>query len=353
MSYSPLQKPFLEFLSQENLQKALIILRHPTSLALLASVGIHGVLWVGLPLLPAAEREQPDTRRTVGIVELSPMEQLRLPDFATPQVLSPSPLPLPQASPLPSRNSPAAVAPLPSPFYKFDPIPPVTWIPPIVDLSPLPVRRPAVRATPSPKPTPSPTPQSETPTPPAATPSSEASPAPARPEKIPQEAIDRLRDLQARGIDVYDKTGTTEAEAHGRTGNWLAQVQEKTEVNNDSFKTFQKPIVLVVPYPAETKPDNFSEAGEATVGVLVDPEGKLVGEPELLRSTGYQRLDQSAVEQIKTYLGKEKEAELKPTGNTQIYVFRISFATDATEAEDNATPAETEPSPTAKPSPEG
>jgi outer membrane biosynthesis protein TonB len=347
MSYSPLQKPSLELLSQENLQKALIILRHPTSLALLASVGIHGLLWVGLPLLPPAEPEQPDTRRTVGIVELSPMEQLRLPDFATPQILSPSSLPSPKSSPQPAPTSPAPVSPLP--FYKFDPIPPsVTWIPPIVNLPPLTIRRPPTRVAPSPKPSSSPTPQSETPTPPTATPPPEAPPAQTRPEKIPQAAIDRLRELQARGIDVYDKTGTTEGEAHGKTGTWLTQLEEKNEINNDSLKTLQKPIMLVAPYPAETEPANFSQAGEATVGMLVDSEGKVVGEPEVLRSTGYQRLDQSAVEKAKAH-----ETELKPTGNTQIYVFRISFAADTPEPENSSAPTEPQPSSTSQPSTEG
>jgi outer membrane biosynthesis protein TonB len=346
MSYSSPQKPPLEFLSQEKLQKTLMTLRHPSSLALLASIGIHGLLWMGAPLFSPANPEQPDTHRTVEIVELNPIEQLRLPDFATPEVQAIQPSP--QSSPNTVSSPPPAP---PSPFDQFDPIvppPPVTWIPPIFNITPLTIpRRPVTQQTPKPQTSPTPQPTPTTSTSPTASPSPEASPAPTRPAKIPQAAIDHLRNLQARGLNVYDAIGTTEGEATGKAGEWLARLQkpESTDaglkITEDSLKTFKTPIILEVPYPPEVDPASLSKAGEAIVGVIVNQDGKVAEEPELIRSTGYQRLNRAALAIAKVY-----EPELKPTGNTQIYVFRISFVTKPEDAKpqdakpENAKPQE-------------
>ncbi len=60
--------------------------QQPTYWATLFSVGIHGLLWVTLPMVPSnsAELEEPDLRRTVPLVELSPDQVSRLPDLSEP-----------------------------------------------------------------------------------------------------------------------------------------------------------------------------------------------------------------------------------------------------------------------------
>ena len=94
-------------------------LTQPTSIAVMASIGIHVVVGLSLPYLPSFSREKSPSRRTVQLTQLSPQEQSRLPQ------LSPPPLPptiSTQIQPLgalpPSLSS---LPPLPkdSSLYKF------------------------------------------------------------------------------------------------------------------------------------------------------------------------------------------------------------------------------------------
>lgn len=78
-----------------------------TSLAAIASLGIHGLLLAILPVLPFESKPSEPPQRTVGLVELTPAEQSRLPQVATSDVTLPpfatqqSPLPpLPPPPPI-------------------------------------------------------------------------------------------------------------------------------------------------------------------------------------------------------------------------------------------------------------
>src|SRR4028118_469705 len=78
----------------------------PTGIAVMASVGIHGLLGVSLPYLSNASREKAKPLRNVQVTQLSPTEQSRVPQLAPPSPLpnqfkSSSPLP-PSISSLPS-----------------------------------------------------------------------------------------------------------------------------------------------------------------------------------------------------------------------------------------------------------
>ncbi len=56
-----------------------------TGIAVLASLGIHGLLWVVLPGLTIDSQTNKSTsERTIGLVDLSPQEQSRLPQVPTP-----------------------------------------------------------------------------------------------------------------------------------------------------------------------------------------------------------------------------------------------------------------------------
>ncbi|KJH71179.1 hypothetical protein [Aliterella atlantica] len=96
-----------------------------TGLAVLGSLGIHGLLWAVLPGLPLNQAAKSPTQRTVGLVQLTPEEQSRLPqtpnpadtalpDFANqPSALPPLPPPPPlQTSVLPPLQLPPGAAPV-------------------------------------------------------------------------------------------------------------------------------------------------------------------------------------------------------------------------------------------------
>ncbi len=93
-----------------------------TSLAAIASLGIHGLLLAILPVLPFESKPlETSSQRTVGLVELTPAEQSRLPQVATSDVTLPpfatqqSPLP-PLPPPPPIQTGVFPSQPLPQSF---------------------------------------------------------------------------------------------------------------------------------------------------------------------------------------------------------------------------------------------
>ena len=84
MSDSSSLKNPLSNASRPKLEKTLEMLRQPFSIAVLASLGVHGLLWVGLPWMTQADEPAPDNQRSVQVVELSPLEQARLPQTQSP-----------------------------------------------------------------------------------------------------------------------------------------------------------------------------------------------------------------------------------------------------------------------------
>lgn len=154
------------------------ILRDPTAIAVLASIGMHGLLWAVLPYLPlsAAQPTEADIQREVGLVELSPEELARVPQFDTQTTIPIPGVPLPPADAgrLPQQFTPFPVPPAGSLFP-----PSSLYVPPSLGRSPLILRSnqplarsntPTTRQPQRPSPTPTPTPTS--------TPTANATPTP-------------------------------------------------------------------------------------------------------------------------------------------------------------------------------
>jgi hypothetical protein len=118
MSYVSLLKNIPEFLSQ------------PTGIAAIASLSLHGAIALIVPLMPSTSNKNPQpelNKASVGLIELSPADQSRLPQIpGTSPVASQIPqLPLQQTIPpngygntltlvQPTPNIPQAASPLPS-----------------------------------------------------------------------------------------------------------------------------------------------------------------------------------------------------------------------------------------------
>jgi len=77
-------------LSPAQANQAIAVARHPVAIAVVASLGVHGLLWFGLPYLTAAEPPKKDPQQAVDVIELSPLEQARLPQSILEQALTPS-----------------------------------------------------------------------------------------------------------------------------------------------------------------------------------------------------------------------------------------------------------------------
>jgi TonB family protein len=340
-----------------------------TLISIAASVGVHGLLWAVLPVLPTTKPPQIQTPRTVELLQLSPDEISRLPGqsstlfdpntaLVNPQTQSSTPNvdsfpPLPDLPPLPNpANVPGLFDPLPPSLFDLPPdLPPIGSQlpnPPAIPTPPPPSELPQPPAppenlannpplpppelstesppnpdpsqtlnqrdpvsTPSPSPTDSPdqafqTPGSNpTPSDQAKSPDGAATPA-ADPR---QERL--LADIRTRREKyVYKAQGTSDAEAAEKAEQFLAKAIDVSGKSVGNFETLN----LTAAYPFAACPAKLK--GTVGIAVLVDQQGK--PDVSLIQSSGYQALDDAALDAASAY-------EFKATDQYQLFRSRVSF----------------------------
>lgn len=109
MSDSSSLKQFPLASPNPHVERAWQFVRTPFAIAIFASLGVHGLLWFGLPYLPNSEAKKTDDQRAVDVIELSPLEQARLPQSSFYGSLNPSSTPgatQKKAGSMPSTNVP-------------------------------------------------------------------------------------------------------------------------------------------------------------------------------------------------------------------------------------------------------
>lgn len=98
----------------------------PTLLAAAISVGLHGLIWIVEPTLSSSKTSS-DGQRTVGVVQLTPSEMSRLPEYSLAQSYLPNvPVPPPPTNLLPPLPSVQAYPPVLPPISTYP-----TYIPPV------------------------------------------------------------------------------------------------------------------------------------------------------------------------------------------------------------------------------
>ena len=314
----------------------------------MVSLGLHGALFTLLPLLPyaALKTEVPEVKRSVGLVQLTPEEQARLPDFSTvPEIQLPSiaqaPVPQPRSdfSALPPIPDPSTLPPLPSSPSFINPLPipsfPIFIPPPPQTTTQIPI--PQTPASPSPSPNPSPSPSPSSSTLPSVNPGNpelpsqpqtnqpettavnpQPSPQPSStPQPSPREQL-IARQQELRRQYTYNPEGTSsEAALESYTG-WLENAVQWLGADWDR-QGKAKEVKLVGDYPRTACVRKLS--GAAIVGVLVDEQGKVVEEPEpptLLQSSGYPIFNDRALQAAVNY-------EFEVTGKKQAYQVLVEF----------------------------
>ena len=120
-------------------------LAQPNNVSILASLGLHALLFITLPNLSISSGGETSKKRTVQVTELSPTEQMRLPNFSPspvtpysfpePSVINP-PIGTIRTPPLDLPNSTTLVPP--SSMPSIDNQPPVTSTFPQIPVVPLP-----------------------------------------------------------------------------------------------------------------------------------------------------------------------------------------------------------------------
>lgn len=400
-----------------------------TGVAVLASLGIHGLLWVILPgLTIGSQANKPPSQRTIGLVDLSPQEQSRLPQVSNPvdNTLPPFASQLTELPPLPpappyqtSVMPPLQLPPGSAPIYNTPPT--QNSAPPQVYQGPLPPPPTTSFAIPSgnqpnsypvgstpqapiPQPplfvlppnnglpdtpltpdrtlpsddtiaTATPPPQTQQPTP--TTPANPPVAANKLPEKGKQELLamrDSMRNnfpsrapttpqntrsmsrqeiaaaLRGRSSQATPSPNTRSmsrqeiaAALRGQTRNPSYEPSEETKTaldNLDKFKQ-QQAIVQAQNPDASTKQirsklttcDRSLDGDYAVVGVVVNPEGKRLSEPNLIIKNG-----KPDVVQAQNYV---KNYEFAKTGKTTNYNFRLEFdylASKCAQAKPTPTP---------------
>jgi hypothetical protein len=238
-----------------------------TALVTLISVNLHALIWVLQPVIPIATKPL-SQQRLVQLVELTPAEMKRLPEFSRPATM-------PILPSIPSTNT----SPDAGPARSNIPLPPPPSRPRTIA---------APRTTPTSAPTPTPT-ATQTFTP---LPSSGGT----------------FENALVKSRLGYNPTGTTEAEAAEKLAAWLKKNRRLTR--NIELR---RPIPQKILSPIG---DKLPDATPIEIAVLVNPKGKIVGGPELIRSSGYEKLNSAALADV-------KKRSFPPTGKHSVYQYRI------------------------------
>lgn len=352
-------------------------LRDPMWVAALASLSLHALFWALLPFWPSGSNlTEDEIQEPVELIELSPLEQSRLPDFPeaelslptfpdsalTPSIIPPKP-PSFSLTPLPNQP-PVRLTPTLPPFF-VPPPPPLPRATSSFPRSPIISRRsPLVIPSPPSQPTTTPSP-SATPTPPAA---ATPSPTPPAPTETPTGSASDLQDPNATPtpatesptptpdgtatqspspsgegspsptpsleeivasqpeLYAYNRRGTSDTDYGGQYSGWFSNAVEwmGDDYNPEDYDPQEAPsreIEVTLPRPGCVA--NLQNLQQAVVGLLVDEEGQIVDDPTpvLLRSSGYPFLNVQALEAATSL-------EFEPAGKKQAYRITVTYRRD-------------------------
>ena len=304
---------FSSLASQEYFNKKWI---SPSSLAIAASVGLHGVV-LGLvwPNLSSwSQDESTAVEAPVDVIELNAAEQARLPD------LDPKPINLEDLADLgklPDTNpSSLQLPPLSSSFSSpLSSLPPITSLPPLAFNNRIPIAPSLPRAIPYRR-LPSP-PRPNLPAPPPISSSQtlrqnlkfdpprpligpdiiKRKPDPKLPGEEPAVEASETQPIapqvppQLQAALQHDSANTTDSEANSNSLTWM----QKT---GKSVKKSQS-VGFPGDYPKAACLNKLN--GAAVYGVTVNAQGKATSAPYLIRSSGYEIFNQQAIQDIKSH----------------------------------------------------
>ncbi len=328
---------------------------NPTQLSLILSVVLHLLIYrFGLPTL---NFKNDSGKREVSIVELTPDQQSRLPnlypELDTPEINNPSldggaapPFAIPPSL-IPGFENFPNLPPVnfpPPPNFNFPPLPPISnniKLPPVGNLSPLPLPPaidpldfkvdplklpPVPTKTPTTKPVPVPgsrqPKQPATATPPQTTTKPEKPPYVkpyVKPQPTPQViAAKREENSQTRVRNLsqnlqQSKVATTDEDARKNYIVWLSEVKEIKPEN----------IEIEGTYPRDACIRRLE--GKSIYGVVVDPEGALLG-LDLLKGSEYPIFNAQAGQDIQDI---SKRTLVNKTNKPKPYQVTVDYKYDA------------------------
>jgi TonB family protein len=322
--------------SKVNNRASLLI--QPTQTAIIISVALHLLLLkYGLPKLSLAHKNSAENL-PVPFVELSPLEQTRLPNLSPEPTWNNLPLPagvrpfaLPPSIPTnPNLFPNLSPVPLPPPPQNFNlpplpPIPPLPSfpstdikLPPVGDISSIPAPPPlppidseggeAIKPASEPEPPAKRSPEEKPPE--EKPPQAVAPPQPQPQPQIPPEQIAAQRQQQLdRGVRNLsaslkeEKTSTTDEEARTNYVAWL------NKVGRSQPEKLPEKLDMNGTYPRDACIRRLE--GKTVYGILVNPQGKVI-DLDLIKSGGYSIFNQQASEDIAARPFKNDTGKPKP-----------------------------------------
>jgi hypothetical protein len=304
-------------------------LKQPFSIAVLASLGVHGLLWFGLPLVPASSSKPPETQRTLGVVELSPLEQqARLPQSSLLQPLpkstapksTPSDVPLVPIDPNVLGSDPYYQIPETSSSSNFDPGAIISK------------RKPAKST--------AQTRRNETQTKDTKESESEAeetNKTSANSEDLvgpDGKPLSKSREEQEKialqQSFAFNATGTSEQDFTSNAAIVAGQIADKYSIPN-----WEKSLKLRAPYPKEAcqfQHEGKAVQGETVLVAVLQSNGTLSDTAILVKSSGFKGLDEAARKFVETQWSDIAKQNKVETGSKP-KAFPLAITVEPTEAD--------------------
>lgn len=128
---------------------------------------------------------------------------------------------------------------------------------------------------------------------------------------VPEDLLAEVSDLY--GLLAYRSQDTDDASANQNRDDWKADIQRQANVGTvESMAPTEISDLTEIAYPIETSKQADMEARslslcldkkphDAEVGVLFDSQGNVAGEPALIRSTGYEGINQEIIATVRSY----------------------------------------------------
>ena len=144
---------------------------------------------------------------------------------------------------------------------------------------------------------------------------------------LPTPLLQLLKDTSA--LLSYNDTNTTDVDAAAETENWLNTLRDRTGKDFSDPEALDNPVKVSYPLEKSLHYDRdfivcLSQAPHpAAVGIVINSVGEIIGEPALLRSTGYEFLNQEALTLAKAY-----EPLPQPNEETKAYTINIDIDYD-------------------------
>ncbi len=325
-------------------EKVVAAIKQPFAIAVLASLGVHGLLWVGLPFLNSSSQTPPE-QRTLNVVELSPLEQqARLPETAATQPLPTSGV-KPQSKPSISAETTVPLIPVDPSMTDLDSAYQIPGLDENWQADPPVTRKPAPPK-PAQKSAPPEEPASKTPEEPTDIKPDEKS------EEKPDDPTETPESPDSRSPGASDLT-----DPNGKPLSKSREDQEKLAfqqaftfnaegTSDEDFQSgfasagvkladkygeipWEKPLKAQAPYPVaacQFQHDGKPVQGKMGLAVVMLPNGSLADTAIQVRSTGFKGLDEAA----RTFVQKQwseilKQNKVEPTGKNKAFVVQIQM----------------------------